>query len=301
MRIALFLSILIATVAQQDNVAAETVDTLVPRLRKTMQSVEMAHRVIAQEIAAATPEQREQLMTAIRFIIEEAFKTPLQARSRDDTGLIAGFSSVLEMVSDEDATLAAFGSRLTEVGFDAEESVMSALVRCHDPKAVEAIADFARLRQGQLGQLLQQLPPRVSRSDEQKKTYWNTKLSWLVALQGLALSANPSGKPLARELRDEFVGQLAGKPYREEFRRDLATELDPLLRVAPQSERPRSGTPAVTPAKTPKQTSQPVTEKPATMTPPEQTQPSGSVALWIVGAITAMILLSVLIWFLQKK
>ncbi len=217
----------------QCSFAAESVGGLAQRLEATMLDTEMAHRDIAQEIAASTPEQRKQKIAAIVEVVDTAFRKS-QPRSDNNDVLIMVSADVLRAVSDEDAILAAFGSRLMQVGNRAQPAVIGALSVCRSPKAAEMIAALARLRLQEAKALLRQLPSGNSVTDDQRRTANNIMDSLFYALEGLARSDSESRKALARELRDECFKLFEGSPYQKTIAEALKTEIDPLLHEIPR-------------------------------------------------------------------
>lgn len=305
MRAVLLLSVAITTFALQDRVTAETDAELVRRIRSTLDGVEMGDREVAAEFAAATPQQQKRLLAALSQIIEEEFKAPRRLKDQGVIGTIGACAQALEYIGDEPTIMAAFGSRLTQIealfSYAAEVSAVVAVSRCRDRMAVDALADLARLRQKQLIELLPQLPPAGSRTDEQNEAYWITKQSWLYALEAMAGNPNPEGKPLARELRDEFTKLAPTLPYSDALLQDLAAKVDPYLGDTIKRVRPRSGTPVGDRAEKSKQLQPSKAEQPATVTTSEPKPPSSGGMMWVAGVLATLVLLAALIWFLRKK
>jgi len=265
-----------------------------------LSGTEGAARLIAEEIAAATPGQRKQMVAAIDQIIEGEFQLTQPSQKSDGIGVIGQCALVLKAVGDENATLEAFGARLPQVasrvGFDAEQVVISALIQCRDPKAVETLADLGRLRLKQAKELGPPLGSAASASDEQKKFADNIVGSLGNVIVGLMLSANSSGRTVARELRDEFVKLIEGSPYQKEFSEGLE-RLDSYLGEA----RPRSHAPVVDRIPQAEQPQQSKPKIPATDTQPGQKQGAAGIGTVIVVASVSLMFFGWLIWFLRRK
>lgn len=219
-------------------------ENLVRRLRMELAGEgQDVHNYIAREIIEADPAQRKKLIAAVVQVTTDAFNSP-QPRSDTDGHRIVTSAYVLRAVSDDEATLAAFGSHLTEVEWPPMPPIIGALASCRDPRAVKALAGFARLRLKQISQWPLESPP--SWTDEQKRIACDSTLCFLCAVEGLANSANPSGKVVARELRDKFVKLYDGSSLRDEILHTLETSfrIDPALRgIAQPPRRSQSGQP----------------------------------------------------------
>lgn len=280
--------------------AAQSDENLVQRLRKDMIEMERPEDQIVPEIAAANPEQRRRMLAAVLQITNDAFKSP-QPRSDVDGNLIVASAHLLMRVSDDETTLAAFGSRLNDVEWPSLSSVIGALTTCRDPRAVEAMADFARLRLKEISSWPVGYAPNWT--EEQKWIAGNRKVNFLVAVKGLANSANPSGKVIARELRDKFVKFYDGSQYRDAILRMLETDIriDPILRGTSPSAVPKGSVPATTSSRFPKQPQQSKNAKPTSVTLPSEKQGSSGMGMAIAVAIVSVVLLGVLIWFLRRK
>lgn len=273
---------------------------LVTELREAM----LTERVprLEERITSATPEHRKALLAAIVRIHQEAMDGAVRHEGPDGSRVWVA-AQLLRTASDDDSTLAAFRGSLNRIGgHDGEihdEFAIDALSKCLDPRAVEIMAAFARIRLKEMKELVSKLSPAAS--DDVRRAA-NVKTSdFMSALIGLARSANSSGKAVARQLREEVVKDEGKLPYGARFLERLAIELDPLLKDVPQPALPRRGTPVAAQATKPKQLQQSKPEKPQTVTAIEQKQSSSSGTMLISGVLAALALLGVLIWFLRKK
>lgn len=281
----------------QPNVAAsQSVEDVARQLRTTMMGTEGAPRVIVAEINAATPEQRQTLMIAIHQIVEDAFKAT-QPQSKDNGMFIAGFADVLGSLSDEKAILELYGSRLTQIDYDCEPSVLMAMAKCHDPQAVQAMADLAHLRLKQIKELLPQWQAMLSGTDKEKRAAEDMRISATFALMGLAMSVNASGKALARDLRDELIRLFEGSPYQKYVISSLANRLDPLLHKASRS----SHSDGVVSRPLPKQPQQSKFVTPAPMSVSDQARGASKMGMVIAAVVAGVVIVGFLIWFLRKK
>ncbi|MFZ2640162.1 MAG: hypothetical protein WA117_04165 [Verrucomicrobiia bacterium] len=296
MRTLALISIGIWLLVQPDVAAPQSVEDVARQLRTTMTGTEGAPRVIVAEINAATPEQRQTMMIAIHQIVEDAFKTA-QPRSEQDIDFIAGFASVLGYLPDEKTILELYGSRLTQIDYDAEPFVLMAMAKCHDPQAVQAMADLARLRLKQIKELLPQWQAMLSGTDKEKRAVEDMRISATFALMGLATSVNASGKPLAREFRDELIRLFEGSPYQEYVISSLANKLNPLLHKASRSGH-SDGVVLPPPPKQPQQ-SRPVSPAPVSVS--DQTRGASKMGMVIAAVVAGVVIFGFLIWLLRKK
>ncbi len=255
---------------------------------------------VREEIAAATPEQRRRLIAAICQVIEEEFNTPQASRKGDGIGVLGRCALALKNAGDESATIAAFGSRLTQVGFNAEGAVISALIVCRDPKAVEALAALGRFRLKQVKELVPPLRSIASATDEQKRAADNIFDSLGDVIAGLTFGANSSGKPIAREFRDEIVKLIEGSPYQKEASKGLA-EIDSYLREATEALPSGSRTSVAGQTTHAKQFQQTKTERSAVVTLSTQKQGRSSITTAIAVVVVSLVIVGLLIWFLRKK
>ncbi|MBI5821147.1 MAG: hypothetical protein HZA88_19425 [Verrucomicrobia bacterium] len=185
---------------------------------------------ITKEIRDADPDRRKKLLAAVVHITDGAFKTP-EPKSDAVWNLIVTCAHILEAVADDDATVAAFASRLDEVYDASRPAVIRALARCRDPRAVDALAEYARARLKEISSQPLEFP--LTWTQEQKQAAGEENIYFLFALSGLAHSANPSGKAVARELRDKYVKLYDGSHLRDGALRALMEfQIDPLLQDA---------------------------------------------------------------------
>ena len=192
----------------------------------------------AELIAAATPDLRKALLDAIVQIVRDVVSAPVP-RSMEDNHRLVNCAGALRAASDDDATLAAFTGNLNRLDvWEVEHFAIEALSRCRNPRAVDLMGDLARARIKESRKWLPKLSPSASEAERTAAVAKATSL--FSAIQGLAMSTNRSGKVVARQLRDVFIKLFDGNPYREALLRDIETELDPLLRAAPQTVSPRS-------------------------------------------------------------
>jgi hypothetical protein len=287
--------------AAQATLAGESVNELAQRLEAIMLHAERPDPEIVQEIASATPEQRRQLVAAVLRIVEPALRAP-QPWNDANFRRIGVSASALAAASDDDAILATFGSNLSQVGFILEPSVILALSACRDPKAIEVMADLARLRFKEI-QLWLPGPPPPTITEDQKRMVNDAALSFLNAVRGLASSRSGSGKVIAQKFRDDFVRLYDKSPAREEILRALEGEIgiDPLLRgtVDPVLSRVRASA-AASPSSSEEPRSS-KSEKPKPATHAGQEKSVTGIRAAIVPAIVSLVLLGLLIWFLRKK
>jgi hypothetical protein len=268
-------------------------------LRTAMEG-ERAHDYIIKEIITADPEQRKRLIAAVVQITTDAFNSPRPRSDADSHRIVTG-AYVLRAASDNNATLAAFGSRLTEVEWPSFPPLIGALASCRDPRAVEAMADFARSRLKEIEPWPLESPPAWT--DEQKRIAADTTLCFLGAVRGLAGSANPSGKAIARELRDKFVKLYDGSRLRDEILHTLEKGfgIDPLLRETAKQPAQRERAPTATSSVMPKQPQQSKSKKPSSVPQSSQKQGQTGIGTAIAAVVLSLVILGVLIWFLRRK
>ncbi|MBI5817769.1 MAG: hypothetical protein HZA88_02190 [Verrucomicrobia bacterium] len=235
------------------------------------------------------------MMVAIHQIVEDAFKTT-QPRSEQDSDFIGGFASVLDYLSDEKSILELYGSRLTQIDYGPEPFVLMAMAKCHDPQAVQAMADLARLRLKQIRELLPQWQAMLSGTDKEKRAVEDMRISATFALMGLAMSVNASGKALAREFRDELIRLFEGSPYQKYVISSLAERLDPLLRETGRSGR-SAGVVSRPLPKQPQQ-SKSVTTTPVSVS--DQTRGASKIGMAIAAVVAGVVIVGFLIRFLRK-
>jgi len=269
------------------------------QVRATLTTREKGHVKIAQQIARSTPEERKKLLAAIVLLAQSAMNTP-PPRSSDDNYILDRCGWILREAADDSATLAAFGSDLSRIGNPfVEVSVIEALSTCRDSKAVELMAQFGRARLKESKEWLPGLLPSASK--DETSTSGEKAKALFAAIQGLAKSANSTGKAIARELRDEFLRLFDGSPYRERMLEVLKAEIDPLLQAPPNSGPSRSPAPAAWPVAQSKQISQAKPEQPLPAIAPAQKAESASTARLVIAVVAVLGLVGLLLWFLRKK
>jgi hypothetical protein len=278
--------------------------TMVPadltvKLRDTLSEHHWEPDSSPQRIAATLPEPRKESLAAIVRIVRNEIDAPLKGNEMD-TILLARCAHVLRAASDEDAIMGAFGSSLLRIGAWTDSEAVAALSSCRDGKAVEAIAELAKLRFKQISPHIPQ--PASAWTEDQRRELMDLECSFLYAVKGLAMSANSSGKAIARELRDKYVKLYDGSRYHEDVLRSLEAEfgIDPLLRESSRSDgsRGRGLATALTSFRT---TVQSKSKSPALMLPSSERRSASNVGAAIAVVIGSMVLLGFLIWFLRRK
>lgn len=289
----------IMLVALPIGVAAQSDGDFIQVLRTAMAG-ERAHDYIIKKIITADPKQRKRLIAAVVQITTDAFNSP-QPRSEADSHRIVTSAYVLRAVSDDEATLAAFRSRLTEVEWPSMPPLIGALASCRDPRAVKALADFARSRLKEITQWPLESPPTWT--DEQKRIATDTTLCFLSAVEGLANSANASGKVVARELRDRFVKLYDGSRLRDKILHMLETDfrIDSVLRDTAQPALSPGRAPNATSSLMPKQPQQSKSKKPASVPQPSEKQSGSKIEMAIAAAVVSVLVFGFLVWFLRRK
>ncbi len=293
----LLVSIAVAVASGGTTSAAQPAEDVVSYARTAI--LETGDRPITKEINDADPEQRKRLLAAIVQITDEAFKTP-EPKGYAILSLIVRSAHILEAVADDDATIAAFASHLGEVYYASLPAVIRALSRCRDPRAVDALAEYARVRLKEISSGPLEFPPTWT--EEQRLTATITTADFLFALSGLAHSANPFGKAIARELRDKYIKLYEGSRLFDGRLRALAEfDIDPQLRGTAQPLISHGHTTAISSPGLPKQSSPFKSAKSEPV--PQSNRMPGTSKIWmaIAAGIGGVIVLGILIRFLRRK